>query len=192
MEVRVEVDVTELKAVLAGLVSPRLERAASLALNDTAKAAQVQAVKLVAPLLELPSREIKQSIGLGPPASPSGRLEASVVGSGRPIKLIRFKARDTHGSGVVVRIGRRQETLRRAFIATMRTGHVGVFDRQGAARHPIRELYGPSVAGMFARRDVLDVVTQTMGRELPRKLARQVDRQLRSARGLARPTRGGE
>jgi hypothetical protein len=184
IEVRTTWDVRALVKTLEGLSSPRLERAAAVALNDTAKNAQVQAVKLVAPQLGLPSGEMKRSIGLGSPATPA-HLKTSVIGSGRPIPLIRFRARDTHGSGVVVRIAGHTETYRRAFIAKMKSGHVGVFERMTPGRRAIRQLYGPSAAGMFGRQDVLGVVTRTLDENLLKNLRRQVDRQLRAGRGLA-------
>jgi Prophage minor tail protein Z (GPZ) len=182
IEVRVEVDAAPVLAILKSLSSPAFEEVAALALNDTAKNAQVQAAQQVAPLMGLPSRDVKAAMTIET-ARPD-HLEAAVVARGRPIPMIRFKPRESR-SGVHVRIGGDVETYRRAFIATAR-GHRGVFERVGKARLPIRELYGPSVPGMFARTDVLPVVQTTMRDRLLANLTRQFDRRMRREQGLHR------
>jgi hypothetical protein len=108
----------------------------------------VQATKHVAPLLGLKSRTVKESFSIAP-ARPSS-LQAALIASGKPIPLMEFRARDTRRTGVNVRIARKTETYRHAFIATMKnTGYRGVFERRGRARGPIHQLYGPSVPGMY-------------------------------------------
>jgi Prophage minor tail protein Z (GPZ) len=181
--VRVEIDPAPVLAILNSLSSPAFEQVTALALNDTAKNAQVQAASQVAPLMGLPSRDVKAALTIEP-ARPE-HLEAAVVARGRPIPMIRFKPRESR-SGVHVRIGGDVETYRRAFIATVRHGHRGVFERVGKARLPIRELYGPSVPGMFARTDVLPVIQTTLRDRLLANLTRQFDRRMRREQGKHR------
>ncbi|WP_080436323.1 hypothetical protein [Burkholderia ubonensis] len=82
------------------------------------------------------------------------RLIAALTATGRPIPLINYGARQTT-KGVTVRVKNGSKTLRHAFIATMASGHIGVFERVGTGHKrvtrngraywsglPIRELYG--------------------------------------------------
>src|SRR5215813_15454418 len=102
IELSVRYDVTAVVRTLAALSSPRLERAAAAAINDTAKNAQVQAVKEAAPKLGLPSRDVKQATSIT--SATTGHLEAAFIAKGRPIPLIRFKPKEKRGSGVSVKI----------------------------------------------------------------------------------------
>ncbi|HVN96055.1 MAG TPA: phage tail protein [Syntrophorhabdaceae bacterium] len=42
------------------------------------------------------------------------------------------------------------------FIAQMKTGHIGVWVRQGKERKPIEQLFGPGVGGLFGTKKVMD------------------------------------
>jgi len=183
LDLRVQMDVTAAVKTLDALSSPRLQRAAAAALNDTAKNAQVQAVKEVAPLIGLPSRDVKQATSIA--TASTGHLESQFITAGRPVPLIRFKVRDQRGTGVTARIGRKTDTFHHAFIARLRGGYRGVWERQGKERGPLRQLFGPSVPGMMARHDVQAVVTRTIDAQLLKNLARQLDRQMRAAAGKA-------
>lgn len=84
-----------------------------------------------------------------------GRLVARLVVRGRRLPLTAFKARQTR-KGVTYSVGSKGRTLAEsAFIATMRSGHTGVFRRRGkfpalAGRLPIDELKGPSLPRVLA------------------------------------------
>jgi len=176
-------DVTEAVRVLQALSAPRLQRATMAALNDTAKNAQVQSVKEIAPKLGLPSREVKKVLTIS--TATTAHLEAALVAQGRPIPLIRFKPKDTKRTGVTARIAGKTTTYRHAFIATMKSGHKAVWERVGTARGPVKELYGPSIPGIASREDVKGVVARTISEQLNKNIARQMERQTRAARGLA-------
>jgi hypothetical protein len=184
-ELRVTVDTSAFQAVLATLQQPTLGKVAARALTDTARNGQVQATKQVAPLLGVKSAVVKESFKVVP-ARPS-TLHAALVATGRPIPLIEFRPKDTKRTGVNVRIARKTENYRHAFIATMKTGHKAVFERVGRERGPIRELFGPSVPGMYRRRDVLPVVLLLLRDRLTTNLQRQLDRQARLEAGKTKP-----
>jgi len=64
------------------------------------------------------------------------------VKGGRRIALTAFPHRQT-AKGVSVEVNRGKRTLiKGAFLATMKSGHRGVYVREGTARLPIRELLG--------------------------------------------------
>jgi hypothetical protein len=183
IQVRVEVDAAPVLAILESLSSPALEQVAALAINDTLKNAEVQAARVIAPAMGAPSRAVKAALAIER-ATPSS-LAGALVARGKPLKMIEFRPRETR-HGVQVRIGGDVETYRRAFIATMRTGHRGVFERKGRERGPIRELYGASVPGYMARSDVLPLIQQTLADRLNVNLARQLDRRMRREAGKAK------
>jgi hypothetical protein len=65
--------------------------------------------------------------------------------SGEPVPLVAYPYRQTK-QGVSVEVNRGKRTLLKgAFVATLKSGHVGVFRRQGKARLPIEELRGSSL-----------------------------------------------
>lgn len=112
------------------------------------------------------AREVAKEIGLrvGPVRdtieTKADHQTATVTISGRRIPLIEFSARGPEpsrgrGGGVRYRIGARANRIPRAFIATMPSGHRGVFERADKAgrpqkaRLPITEKFGPSLPHIF-------------------------------------------
>ena len=61
-------------------------------------------------------------------------------------------------SGISYKEGSGRKTIKSAFIATMPTGHVGVFSRDSKKRLPIHEQYKPSLANIVSG-DILNKVT---------------------------------
>lgn len=77
---------------------------------------------------------------------------------GRPIPLIRFKVNPTEPKNqkVVVSVKKSGgKTIDGAFIARVKSGHVGVFKRVGERSLPIKQLYGPSVPQMFGSESIV-------------------------------------
>lgn len=115
-------------------------------------------------------------------ASPEYRLAAGF----KRIALYDFSASPKEppsrgrGRGVSYRMGKGNPRSRiaNAFIARLKSGHVGVFARIGKARLPIRELRGPSLGHVFAKYRAealargLDVFETTLNHELERADAR--------------------
>ena len=116
-----------------------------------------------------------------------GNLEAKIVARGRPIPLIRYGARQVK-DGVSVNVRNGRKVIQHAFIATMPTGHVGVYIRKDGAKHrkvtrgtrvvwtelPIRELYGPSVPDTLANAAVQDALQRLVEERFPQVLDAQL------------------
>lgn len=80
---------------------------------------------------------------------------ASIIATGRGIALSKFRARQLKkGVSVSVKKGTRK-LLPGRFIATMKSGHKGVYTRKSKTRLPIKELYGPGAATLFGSRRVM-------------------------------------
>lgn len=82
-------------------------------------------------------------------------LSATLSATRKRIPLIEFHAQGPvpsrgRGDGVSYQLRGGRGRVPNAFLATMKTGHKGVFARKGKSRLPIRELFGPSLGHVFA------------------------------------------
>jgi hypothetical protein len=80
---------------------------------------------------------------------------------GRPIPLYQFRAvprsvMTGQTTGGVSALLKKTENFRHAFIARMKSGHTGVFERTASKRNPIDEMFGPSVPQMVDDEDILE------------------------------------
>jgi len=71
--------------------------------------------------------------------------------------------------------GKKQKLENGAFVQKMPSGHVGVFERVGKKRLPIRELTGPSVTGIFKANEkihdsVFDKIFDTLEKRIIHEL----------------------
>jgi len=77
-----------------------------------------------------------------PSGSTIPALEARIALDGAPVALSAYPHRQTK-KGVSVAVNRaKRSVVKGGFVATMRSGHKGIFRRRGAGRLPISELYG--------------------------------------------------
>jgi hypothetical protein len=109
-------------------------------------------VKAIAEDTGLPQKQIRDEIKVNVVGDSGVQLEVQ----GRRIPLIAFKARGPEpsrgkGRGVSYRLPGGRGRAETAFIATMRSGHRGVFKRVTKARLPVVELRGPSLAKVFEK-----------------------------------------
>lgn len=106
-------------------------------------------------------------------------LIAVVKATGNPIPLIKYGARQT-AKGVSVSVKGGRKVIAHAFIATMSSGHEGVFlrtdkshkkvTRKGKTYYsglPIKELFGPSIPSAFANQVVQEAVIAAIHKRFP-------------------------
>jgi hypothetical protein len=74
-------------------------------------------------------------------------------------------------------------TLGRAFVATMASGHTGVFARTGAKRHPIKELKTISAPIMVSQPDVGTPTRDAIAKAYEKRADHEINRLLREAGG---------
>jgi minor tail protein Z (GPZ) len=153
------------------------------ALNKTSKSARAQAAReIVGVGYGMKIAGIKKAISIR--RATRAELTAIVQASGKPIPLINYSARQTK-AGVSVAVLNGRTTITGAFIATMPSGHKGVYLRVGSAtekrmvargamkitkgrkiayKHglPIRQLFGPSVPNAFVNKLVQEAVIRTI------------------------------
>lgn len=63
----------------------------------------------------------------------------------------------------------------RAFITTMKSGHVGVFERTSKQSFPIRQLYGPSVPQMVENNLIIKKITEDANITLSKRIEAEVN-----------------
>jgi hypothetical protein len=156
---------------LGSIAKPKLDHIVALALADTAKAAKVKAAALIAKRTGLKSATVKSRIFYE--RVNDGDYEVEVRSSKRAIPLIEFPVRQA-GAGVSTRAWGKQQVIRHAFIATMKSGKTGVFRRKGPHRLPIEQLWGPTIGGTFATPEVKGAIHSTMKARLQSSLARRM------------------
>jgi len=142
------------------------QKALVRALNKTATTAKAEAARQIRDAgYGLKIAAIKDSFSIRRASKAS--LVAAIRATGRPVPLIKYGARQTK-KGVSVNVLQGRKLIAGAFIATMPSGHIGVFMRQGGTHKrvvrnglamwsglPIKELFGPSVPAAFANKVVM-------------------------------------
>jgi hypothetical protein len=133
--------------------------------------------------VNLPASTVKDAISIR--SANYQKLFGSIHLSRKPIPLYDFGGlQKAAGVSVLVRRQGGRQVLPGTFIARMKSGHIGVFERHGrqgnrAERLPIDERFGPTLLGIFAgapgvAREVIDGLEDTYRKNL----ASQVDRLL--------------
>lgn len=174
-------------------------KAVTAAVNRTLTTGRSIVVKRLAQELALKQKHIREAIALRKATFET--LAGAIVLSRKPIPLIEFAPKPAQpvtdyaarmklrGVSVKVRRGKPRETLKGTFVARMKSGHVGVFERSfkggsiGGKRvgrlKLAKERTGPTPQGVFERAPgvAADVLGQ-LGPVLEKNLASQVDRLL--------------
>lgn len=160
-KVSVQSNVKEVMADLALAQRELKDVAIVRALNRTVENVRAEAVRKIRDTYVLNASTVRDQMYIT--RAWTGRLEASITASGKPIPLISFNAtwrqKWPGGARFSVRRGARK-SLPDTFIATMRSGHVGVFERTGRKRLPIEEKFSIGVPGMFGAKQVQDTLEQ--------------------------------
>lgn len=92
--------------------------------------------------------------------------------SGKPVPLVAYPHRQTK-KGVSVEVNKGKRTLLKgAFVATMKSGHRGVFRRKGTARLPIEELRGSRPVDALLHKGEADAVAARGGATFEATFAR--------------------
>jgi hypothetical protein len=157
---------------LTALQPPRLDKAVTLALVDTAKNAISRAGSLIAKRTGLKAGTVKARIFYDPVRQ--GDRQVVIRSSRRPVPLIEFPSARQTNAGVRVNVWGRAQVVQSAFIATMPTGHRGIYRRAGARRLPIKQLWGPTIAGTFATPEVSKVISTVAKDRLRKNLLRRI------------------
>jgi len=145
MAITVTVDISGMRRQLLA-IGDKAPLAAARALNRSIASVQTAAVRDIASDLKLAQKDVRKGMTLE--RATRQTLRARLIVTGRRLALHAFRARPTR-AGVSYDLGRGRTVAPGAFIATMRSRHIGVFRRRDKRRLPIDELFGPSLPHVF-------------------------------------------
>jgi hypothetical protein len=139
-----------------------INKAINRAAKRAADTARAETVRQLTKEYTLPASEIRGTIttrNIG-----NDKLGAVMDISSGPIALTKFKGTlpkeimPPAKGPVQVQVKKGSgATLKQAFIAKMKNGHVGVYERRGEKSLPIDQKFGPSTASMFGREKETDI-----------------------------------
>lgn len=142
--VQVKTDYGHLRHFLDRAAERAVFKAAIKAGNTTLRRVQAESSRRVRAERKLKARFVKSRLKTHfPSAADAKRWRLGF--SGAAVPLIEYRATQRK-RGVSVNVSGRRQMIRGAFIATMESGHRGVFQRRGRERLPIEELYGTRVS----------------------------------------------
>jgi hypothetical protein len=101
--------------------------------------------------------------------------------SGRKIPLVRFSPRPAGVTrrrppgGVSVLVKAQRKRITGSFVARMKSGHLGIFQRQGTDRLPIEEKFGPALAQMLDNPEVNERIRERAAERFDKNLRHEFD-----------------
>jgi hypothetical protein len=142
-------------------VDAALTRAVSKAGGDAVRFLRTGSSRLLRQRKRMRVKTVNAGLPLHYPKTKSlEAMEWRMDVSGAPIPVIDFPSRQTkRGVSVAINTGARA-LIKSAFIATMRSGHTGVFKRDGKARLPISELFSSKISDVVQDRGFIPFVQE--------------------------------
>ena len=153
-----------------------VEKAATRSLNRTNDSVATIARRLIAREMGIPVKAVRA--GMFKIKASRHSLAAATVARGRPLNLIRFKARQTK-KGVSASAWGKRKVYKGTFIGNQgRT----VFKRVGKQRTPIQAVWGPSIPKTMLQDAVVKAMAQTARTQWQKNFARDMQFYLDRAR----------
>jgi len=188
-----DIQLEGLDEALALFGPKKVDKAQGRALNLAARKGRVEASRRIRKHWNIKAKDVNQRLKVVAKANP-GKLTAEIVARSRPFSLSYFGAKYYRGttvqtkksgrrlkrssgrSGVYVQIlrGGPQTHLPDSFMIGLSSGHVGVFNRMGKARLPIREERAITLASMFQQAQVYDPAVKVIGKIWADEFTRQL------------------
>lgn len=182
----IEIKAEQMERVQAmlGRIPGAVPKAVANAINRAAQGGRTDAVKKVREEYTITAGWIRETMEIR--QANSANLSASIISRGRPRALTYLKIRPGKPTkrkpkdGVFAQVKRGAGgPIAKSFVAKMASGHVGVFNREGAKRFPIVQRYGPSVPQMIGSKSVRTFVEEGAQRRLDERLDHEINRILK-------------
>ncbi|WP_273760757.1 hypothetical protein [Bartonella sp. ML70XJBT.G] len=172
----------QVKDTFTNLQAPRLNWALRNAINTAAKQVERFTEKQVADISSAQSKRVKKGVYIKGKAT-AKFLETDIIGSGIPLPLKFFKAKETK-CGVTYTMFGKQEILRHGFIkggrfpkrVDLKMGG-NVFQRADGDQFPIAKQEGPSIAKVMSKPEIANAIAQYASERLTKNIQRQLARQ---------------
>lgn len=195
MQIDIRPAIRAIRKEAHGLTASQVNTAIARALNHTAAKAKTRSARDIGNIYKIKKAEIKKNIVIG--RAHRSRQSAAIIARGQPLPIMAFGARQVK-SGVSANIMGTRKVIRGAFIATMKSGHKGVFARGQYAGYKfgfrtkrirktgndlsINELTTTSLPKAFSNNTVLTNLKTMVESELPPRLMHEI---LRMKNGTA-------
>ncbi|WP_273724248.1 hypothetical protein [Bartonella sp. AU18XJBT] len=172
----------QVKDTFTSLQAPRLNWALRNALNTSAKQVERFTETQVAKVTSAQSKRVKKGVYIKGKAT-AKLLETDIIGSGTPIPLKFFQARETK-RGVTYTMFGKKEILPHAFImggsfpkrVELKMGG-NVFQRDDGDQFPIAKQEGPSIAGVMSKPEIASAIVKKANARLIANIQYQLARQ---------------
>lgn len=172
-------------------MAPALARKAlSRAVNKSIKGSRTDAVRLITAETTLKAGIVRQAIFVRQAWWAGDEVKAEINPNSRRMAMTKYKTTPSRVTKRRPKAGLRYQQYRSggasrvagAFVAVLRSGHVGVFRRVGDKRLPIAELKAPSVQFYFMNDKVREQLAQKASERLEKNVAHEVGWALESGR----------
>lgn len=181
MSIRIDFDERQLRALrkVTPAVRRALRRAGQTALRDM----KAEASKRIRARKRLKVSAVNKALVMATPTLKPEEGSWALRVRGNPVPLSAYPHRVTR-KGVSVEVNRGKRTLlRSAFVATMSSGHKGVFQRRGMQRLPIYERLGSRPVDALLHRGEAQAVGERGARSLVNTFSRLLDIELQPGNG---------
>lgn len=155
------------------------ERAVVRSVNRAVQGIETDGVKLIRQEYNIKAGDVRKAFKIK--RAGNGVLEAAAIVSGGRIPLIRFGARPAKLGGrkplkgVSVLVKKARKTIRHSFVARMKSGHVGVFQRDRNRRLPISEKFSLAVPQMLENPVVIEQIQEGVLKRYERTLTHEIN-----------------
>ncbi|WP_455480111.1 hypothetical protein V4B17_03645 [Bartonella sp. B23] len=182
----------QVEDTFTNLKAPRLNWALRNAVNTAAKQVERFTKRKVSEVSSTQVKHVKKGIYIKSKAT-TQFPEADIVGSGAPLPLKFFKAKETK-RGVVYTMFGVKKILPHGFIkggkfpkrVNLRRGGGNVFQRAGGDQFPIVKQEGISIAEVMSKPEIADSIAQYANERLTKNIQIQLARQDYAAKSKAK------
>lgn len=176
-----EETIDRVSTILAG-VPKGAERALSNAINRGLSKVKTGATKRVKEVYTVQSSAFNSETTTKIQRASAGNLAGYIHFSGCKIPLYKFKV-TPKAPGIKKRVHAAVmkgggATFADAFIAQMKSGHIGVFERETSSRFPVEEFMGLSAAQMIGNEKVIAEVEEEAQKLVNERIEHEIDRLL--------------
>lgn len=182
--ININIEAKELKRIEDMLITiPNgMERAMSSAINRTLTSTRASAVRRVRSQYDVRAGDIRGSMHIS--RSNIKNISGSIISKGGTLPLIDFKVNPKKPNPrrrkpVFASVKKSGGAIEGAFVAKMPNGHIGVYERAGISRYPIKQLYGPSAPQMLGNKNILDGLSEEAEETMLQRLSHETVRLLR-------------
>lgn len=187
MNITIKTNAKDIAKLIGQASQKQIRQATARSLNEIARGAKAQSARDIRQEVNLKIGDIKREIKdqRAKASTPIDQQAAIIFYSDKPMPLVKFQARrKVMGKsnitrsplyGVSVKVKKERKVVKGAFLATMKTGKVGIFWRQGKSRLPIAERFGPNISQVASN----DTIREKIRHQVETRYAQIFNRNLR-------------